>query len=261
MHLSLSNKLILIVIILLAAAFRFYNLNWDQGFHLHPDERAIIMTVAKLAFPQSIETFFSINSPWNPHFFAYGSFPFYLVYTVGQLLTAVDPQFATYSLLQIPGRFISAISDLLIVFVLFFLGKKLFNVKTGLLTSFFYAISVLSIQLSHFYAVDTLLTLFILLTLLQLIYFYENPTPTKALLIGVFFGLALATKLSAIVLTVSIGITLVVDFLLLVLKNPHRSHHWFPHLPNFFKTFTYLYVYYPSYNDDNFPSFNAVCIN
>ena len=59
-------------IILLALFFRLYNINWDQGHHLHPDERAIVMTVSSLHFPSSLSEFFSPESQWNPRFFAYG---------------------------------------------------------------------------------------------------------------------------------------------------------------------------------------------
>ena len=51
MKLKLSTKLILIGIVMIAAGFRLFNLNWDQGHHLHPDERAIIMKVVQLQIP------------------------------------------------------------------------------------------------------------------------------------------------------------------------------------------------------------------
>ena len=70
MKLNLSTKLLLLAIFFIAAVFRFYGLNWDQGYYLHPDERAIIMTVERLSFPQNISEFFLPASSWNPHFFA-----------------------------------------------------------------------------------------------------------------------------------------------------------------------------------------------
>src|SRR5437762_161552 len=84
---KLSTKIILIGILLLAACFRLYNFDWDLGYHLHPDERAIVMTVDKLSLPNNLSNFFSPVSPWNPHFFAYGSFPFYILYFLGNLLS------------------------------------------------------------------------------------------------------------------------------------------------------------------------------
>jgi len=74
-----KTKILLIAILFLATILRFHGINWDQGYKLHPDERAIIMTVDNLSFPHNFSEFFSMQSPWNPHFFAYGSFPFYLL--------------------------------------------------------------------------------------------------------------------------------------------------------------------------------------
>jgi hypothetical protein len=230
-----SIKLLLIAIFLLAAFFRLYGINWDQGAHLHPDERAIIMAVIPLTYPQSIEEFLSPESTWNPHFFAYGSFPFYLLKITGNALGNLDIRFTQYALIQIAGRYLSVISDLFTLVLVFKLGRRLFHPTVGLLGAFFYAISVLPIQLSHFYAVDTLLTSFILLTLYQLIRFYEKPSLPRALFVGIFWGLALATKISAIVLILSIGFAVIADFLLLFLKQPHKPRIWLPHIPKFLK--------------------------
>lgn len=235
MKLNFSTKLILFTIFVVAGLFRFYGLNWDQGYYLHPDERAIMLTVDRLSLPENLNEFLSLTSPWNPHFFAYGSFPLYLLFFAGQTLSVIDPNFAHYGYLHIPGRFLSSISDLLTLFVLFLIGRKLFNEKIGLLAAFFYGISVLPIQLSHFYAVDTLLTFLIVTILYQLILFYEKPTVKRGVAIGLLFGLSLATKVSALVLIIAIGATLVADFLLLFLKQPHKPHHYLPHLPKFIK--------------------------
>ena len=227
--------LYLLIIFLLAVFLRFYGLNWDQGFHLHPDERAIVMFTTPLQFPKSIAEFISPQSEWNPHFFAYGSFPIYFLKIAGNVASIVDPTYATYDKINLLGRFISAIFDIGTLCILFFLAKKLFNKHVGLLAAFFYAISVLPIQLSHFYAVDTPLTFFILVTLYQLVRLYEKPTVIKSILVGFFFGISLATKTSALVLVASIGMAIAVDFLLIFLKNPHRPHIWFPHVPKFLK--------------------------
>lgn len=233
---NISTKLIVFGILLLAAFFRFYNLNWDQGSHLHPDERAIIMKVVELRFPvDNLSTFFTSSSTWNPHFFAYGSFPFYLLKFVGNGLGFFNPLFSRYDLINIVGRFLSSVFDLSTVLLLFYLGKKLHGLTVGYFSAFFYAVSVLPMQLSHFYAVDTLLTFFSLTVLYQLILFYEKPSSKRAVLIGIFFGLALATKISALVLLVAIVITLMADFILLFIRQPHRPRLWLPHVPAFIR--------------------------
>src|SRR5688572_10297904 len=106
MKLPSTVKFILIFIIFLAAAFRFFNVNWDDGFHLHPDERAIILTTTNLEIPHTLAEFLSPQSTWNPHFFAYGSLPFYLLHFAGGIFGFINIQFSEYGMLQIPGRII-----------------------------------------------------------------------------------------------------------------------------------------------------------
>lgn len=192
-----STFIILFVIILIGAYFRFYNLNWDQGNHLHPDERMITMVTDKI----------TLENP-NPDFFAYGSFPIYLLKATGIFAGLFDPQFSTYQSINLVGRFLSTLFDLGTLIVLFFLGKKLFNKNVGLLSAFFYAIAVLPIQLSHFYAVDTPLTFFILSTLYFLVLYTEKNNSKFLILTSISFGLALATKTSAVPLIVPIALAI-----------------------------------------------------
>jgi len=236
MHLLKKTHLLyLLTIIAIGAFLRFYGINWDQGYHLHPDERAIVMFTAPLNFPNSIQQFMSESSPWNPHFFAYGNFPLYLLKTISSFLATFDPLYSLYEKINLVGRAISAIADIGTLILLYLLAKKLFNQTISLLASFFYTISVFSIQAAHFYAVDTLLTFFITLTLYQLIRFYEKPSIKNSLLTGIFFGLSLATKISAIPLIIAIIAAVAADFLLLFIKQPHKPHVWLPHLPRFLK--------------------------
>ncbi len=221
----------------LAGILRLYNVNWDSGFHMHPDERSITLSVISLAFPTSLTEFFSPDSPWNPKFFAYGSLPFYLLYVAGNIGGLLQPAFATYESINIIGRYLSAFFDLGTLVFVFLIGRKILPVRYALLGMFFYAISVLPIQLSHFYAVDTILTFFITGTLYFLIRYYESYSTKDAVLIGLFFGAALATKISAMVLLVSIGTALTVDYLLLILRQPRKQANYLPHLPKFLRRF------------------------
>lgn len=230
-----NRVIVLIGILLFGLILRLWNSNWDSGFHLHPDERAIVLFTLPLQFPLSLEQFFSTTSSWNPHFFAYGSFPLYLLKIAGSLLSVFDIQLHTYDKIHIIGRVLSAIFDTATIFVLYLLAKKLFSKVIGLLAAFFYASSVLPIQLSHFYTVDTMLTFFTLFLLYQLLRFYEQPTKKKALGIGILCGFALATKTSAVVVLAPITTAIGIDFSLLFLRQPHKPHAWFPHIPIFLK--------------------------
>ncbi len=233
-----EGKLEIILVIILSLGFflRVYGLNWDQGFHLHPDERAIVMFSLPLHFPSSISEFLSASSTLNPHFFAYGSLPLYILKAIGSLASIFNPLASSYGQINLIGRFLCVLFDIGTVFLIFVLGRKLFSKTIGMLASFFYAISVFPIQAAHFYAVDTPLTFFILLTLYLLILLYEKPSKKRAFLVGILFGVSLATKTSALVLVASIGTALIADFILIFIKNSHRPKVWFPHVPKLLKT-------------------------
>ncbi|MCX7841378.1 MAG: hypothetical protein N2559_18240, partial [Anaerolineae bacterium] len=76
---SKIEYVVLLVILIVAAAFRFYGLAWDSGYLFHPDERKILLVASELRLPANVLEFFSSDSPLNPKFFAYGSFPIYLL--------------------------------------------------------------------------------------------------------------------------------------------------------------------------------------
>ena len=225
------EKFFLIYIICIAFMLRVYDLNWDRFYHLHPDERAISMFTLPLAFPKDLQTFLNPSSPLNPHFFAYGNFPLYLLKGASVIIGFINPAFVTYEKINLLGRFISAIADLGTLILIFLIARKIFGKKAALISAFIYSFSVFPIQASHFYAVDVLLTFFITLTIYQLLRFYEKPSMLNALLVGVFFGFSLSTKISAIPLIIAILFTILSDFMLIFIKQPHKLKTWFPHLP------------------------------
>lgn len=213
---ALKNKyrihIYLVIIVLTGFYFRTFNINWDNNYYFHPDERAIIMYTSPLKLPLSIGEFFSTQSPLNPHFFAYGNFPLYLLKLSGVLASFIDPAFAVYGGLHIIGRLISALADTGTIIIVFAIASLLFSKKAGLFAAFFYAASVFPIQLSHFFAVDTMLTFFMTTTLLCILSFIKSPAHGKLLVIGILTGFALATKISALILLPLILLGLAITF-------------------------------------------------
>lgn len=192
---SLQTKLFLLLILIFSIVVRGYGINWDSGFHLHPDERMIVMTAENLSFPNAL----------NPKFFAYGSLPIYLLHLIGSILSLFEPKLGSYDYLPIIGRCLSLLFDTLSVFIIFLLGKKLFaSVKISLLASLVYSLAALPVQLSHFYAVDTLLNFFILFTLYRVLSFFKTKNYLNLFLLSLGFSLSLATKVSSLPLIVPI---------------------------------------------------------
>lgn len=66
----MRNKVLLILYLVIVLGFflRVFGINWDGGYHMHPDERAITLSVVDLKYPKSFNEFISPESPWNPKF-------------------------------------------------------------------------------------------------------------------------------------------------------------------------------------------------
>lgn len=207
----MKSKYLLLTILLIAIFFRFMNLNWDQGQHIHPDERFLTMVGNDLKVPTTIIQYLDpVSSPMNPvnirddnnnqkyGFFVYGTFPI----VINKLL-AVQSGTDTYSLFTYQGRLLSTISDLIIVLIIFKIcelweEKYKLNSNIKYYASFFYAIAVLPIQLSHFFAVDTFLNLFMLLSFYFALRFYYKPSVVFVILSSISFGLAISSKITAV---------------------------------------------------------------
>lgn len=205
---------LLLVILLAGALFRLHGLDWDSSKHLHPDERFLTTVTNDLKLPKNLDHYFdptrSSLSPYSLEkigMFVYGTLPISLVKAAAVLLNH-----DTYDKIPLVGRVISAIFDLASILLLFLLGRRLYGKKIGLLAAAFSALSVLNIQLSHFYAVDTFANFFILATLFFLLLASSNGRWLTYALAGLMFGLGLASKLSVITLAAPILAASGLDF-------------------------------------------------
>lgn len=186
-------KLLVFLIFIFGFLTRIYGLNWDQGTHLHPDERFLTMVATDIKLPNGLPQYFDTStSPLNPYnyknyqFFVYGTFPIFLTKTASVLLNLDN-----YDRINLVGRVLSALVDSLCILLIYKILEFNKQKKIGLLASFLYATAVLPLQQSHFFAVDTYLNFFLLLTFFHL-------QKKKHFSAGSFFGLALACKISAL---------------------------------------------------------------
>ena len=203
----------LAAILFVAALFRFDGLDWDRGYLFHPDERKILLVTSAIHLPSSIPEFFSPDSPLNPKFFAYGSFPIYLLKALSGIAPAVSypvPWSDTGLVgLALLGRALSGLFDLGTIALIFFLARRLYGASVGLIAAACCAVTVEQIQLSHFYAVDTLLAFLVVATVFFAARYAETAARRDAVLMGIAFGLAMATKISAAPLVVPIVVAVV----------------------------------------------------
>ncbi len=188
----------LLAITALALYLRLYGINWDQGGHFHPDERAIVDYTRRIAFPTDDPSLlFDKESPLNPRWFNYGSLPLYLLRFVSYI---APPQWfheATYDQVFITGRALSAVFDVIGILVLYLIGAKLFSKWAGVLASFLITFSVLHIGYSHFLATDIMLAALLVVTFFFVVKASQTGSLKHFIFGGIFFGLAMATKVSA----------------------------------------------------------------
>ncbi|OGD01911.1 hypothetical protein A2972_02160 [Candidatus Amesbacteria bacterium RIFCSPLOWO2_01_FULL_47_33] len=204
--------LYLLLLCMAGVAFRFVGLNWDRGFLLHPDERFVSMVTQDLTLPAGIREYLdTASSPFNPHnrgygFFVYGTFPL--------LLTKYLAQFNPEVSVLLLGRLLSAFADTAVILLLFLIGRRVFGrFLPGLIASAAYSLSVLPIQLSHFYAVDTFMVFF----LVAAFYFLLIAITSRRLsicvlffgLTGIFLAFAIASKVSAVIFAVVVFVGLI----------------------------------------------------
>jgi len=205
-----NNKSITLLLLILTVGFflRIVGLNWDQDQHLHPDERFMTMVTDKIVWPGSLMEYFNTRtSTANPHnigfpFFVYGTFPLFLIKAISQVFNQDN-----YIYITLIGRFISAVMDSFNILLIYLIISRLTKrIVPSILGAFIYATSVLPIQLSHYFATDTHLVFFQVLTF----YFLLKRKPVLA---GLAFGLALSSKITAVFLLPLILITLIYQHL------------------------------------------------
>jgi len=200
-----------LAIFALGAFFRLVGLNWDQDQHLHPDERFLTMVGMDIKWPKNIKEYFNTRlSPLNPYnqghsFFVYGTLPLFLNKKLALLLN--HDNYDDFNLL---GRQLAAFFDLGTLILVGISAKKLLPGKNWLWAPFFYSISVLPIQLAHFFTVDPFLNFFLFLCFWFLLKNHSCPKKKIFLaLAGVALGLAFASKITALFFAPIVAIFLI----------------------------------------------------
>ncbi|MEJ2746610.1 MAG: glycosyltransferase family 39 protein, partial [Anaerolineae bacterium] len=172
---DLFSFILILLVLLLGAYFRFSGLDWDHGTHLHPDERFLTGVTAKIQTVADPLTYLRTSeSPLNPYnvgesFYVYGNFPMtvtrYVADWANGICTAVTGEtpnpdslchynFTAYDGVHLLGRFLSGLLDLISIFFIFLIGRRLYDWRVGVLAALLLATAVMPIQQSHFYTMD-----------------------------------------------------------------------------------------------------------
>jgi len=224
----------LVLILLLGFVLRAWNLDWDRGSKLQPDERFWSDVAANVQNPDDWSWSEITNpeiSPLNPRVYkpnyVYGTLPLWaseaaagvlmtnnmawavsLLDSAGVNVAHDDPgdvpvqdrlRFNTGYDVTIIGRLMSALIDTATIGVVYLIGFQLGDRRTGLLAALLQALTVLHIQYSHFLGSEPWVAFFVAVVVWGSIKLARGGGGWKTrLLTGVALGCAIGSKLSGV---------------------------------------------------------------
>ena len=208
--------LFLALVLLLGAYFRWTGINWDEFSHLHPDERFLTIVASKLKTTDPLTYLKTSESPLNPYnvgegFYVYGNLPMTVVRFSAEFVQGICQSFEKgctfdgkpinyvgYDGVHFVGRFLSALLDLISIYFIFQIGKRLYNWQIGLMAAILTSASVMSIQQSHFFTADNWAGTFCIIAIYCAIRASEKNRLHWHGVFGLFVGLALASRINVL---------------------------------------------------------------
>ncbi len=192
----LIYDVLLVYILFIGAFFRFIGIQWGDFQYLHPDERFLIWVGADIQPTGTPDAVLgtppnTVNNPWrvsptytypdcqswggyfdascsplNPNnrghsFYVYGTLPMFITRYLVQGIYG----HSGFNEMTLVGRVLSTLVDLFSIILVYAIGKRVFNKPVGLLAAAFTAFTVLNIQQSHFFTMDTFSNFFTLLAI------------------------------------------------------------------------------------------------
>jgi hypothetical protein len=214
----------MVLVMASGASLRLVGTNWDDGEHLHPDERYISTVADNIRWPRSLGKYLDVEtSPLSPYNsekgrdYIYGTLPLFVTKlaasTIGQ---------DGYGELNLFGRRLGAIVDTLTIVLVFLIALLLLEdvvsrraIHGALLAAALYAFTVTSIQHSHFFTTDLWVVFFSTFTFLVALRSVgigtepgsRSPSPIL-LLLGASLGLTVACKISGALVALPVGLAL-----------------------------------------------------
>ena len=214
----------LALVLLAGGAFRFTGADWDEGAHLHPDERYLAIVADSLDWPGGVREYLDVErSPLSPYNteqgrdYLYGTLPLFATKLAARATGQEE-----YGELNLVGRRLGAALDILTILLVFASGRlvlarwgRAVADSGALVAAALYATTVTMIQHAHFFTTDVWLVFFgsatFLLALLSLrrgIHAEARSPSPIVLLTGVTLGLTVACKVSGASLALPVGLAL-----------------------------------------------------
>lgn len=190
----MNNKLIIFFLIFIGGLLRLYNIDWDQGHFLHPDERLYVNS-SNIYLPKNLQEFFSPNSPLNQKMFLYGPLPLY-IYKIVNIYILPQTSFI------ITSRLVSSFFSLSTIPLIFLISRQLFSKRISVLATFIFTFSAGSIQNAHFNTTESILVFLLSCVVLFSLKLLSHEKYSTIITLSLLIGLSYATKITAISYTI-----------------------------------------------------------
>jgi 4-amino-4-deoxy-L-arabinose transferase-like glycosyltransferase len=173
-----------IFIIVAAALFRFYGIEFGLPGRFHPDETPKFNAIERMvAFNQ-----------WNPQYFLHPSLLLYLSMFLEKIMGFIGVGWDFNSQVRLSGRIVSATAGTLSVGLLYLIGRRLYSRFVGVLAALLLAVMPLHITSSRYMKEDALMVMFLLAVMYLVIVAVQTKKPLFLLAAGVAAGLCVGSK-------------------------------------------------------------------
>ena len=213
------------LILIVGAFFRFQGLNWDDGMLLHPDELHVTDVIANRIHAPDLSLLFDPDrSPLNPRSvdpraydpnsgvsprprpFAYGSLPLFatdfVAWLWGQVTATNWNEF--WSIFRV-GRVLTGTVDLITVALTFGLARRLYGTAAGLFAAACVSVATMHVQLAHFFVMDTWTAMFVTAALWAMLVATKRGDLRSFIIAGFLSGCAVATKATVVILALPLA--------------------------------------------------------
>ena len=201
----------------------FYFLKWDMEYYIISNAINMVMT-----------------GDLNPHTFTYPTLLYYcyaIIFKLEIILDRLGLIYVDRSTLILTARFLSAIFGILTIFLIYQIGKTLFNKLTGIIAAIFLMIIPSAVIESHYASVDTPLTFFVTLS-----FFFASQILKKGelryyILAGIAAGLAASIKYPGILILFTVFIAHIIFVQKIWVNEYYNSNKFFLINKNFIFSF------------------------
>lgn len=200
----------ILLILLLALVARLVGIDWALPSVYHVDEGSLVRAAMGMRFGDLNPHFFDWPSLYKYLcFFLYTAFikfrvPFQLIFGVETMRQALPFWWGSVAPFHLLTRLLTMSFDLGSVALVYLIGKKLFDRRTGLLAALVMALSFTNVHGVQYSRLDVPTLFFVLVSFWFAILILEKGRLRDYLLAGLFVGFAASTKYNGAVIVVPI---------------------------------------------------------